>query len=223
MTGVTNYYKLGGLKPHTYFLTALGSEVQISLAGLKSRYWYTHSPWSLRFSGGLEAHVLIFFCENSTITTCCSTTIDRRKLDPTKRYPTSKGKGEVPVNDRRGKITFGTKPHSHLGGSNKTLCAPGPRDPTKTEPDLRMSLLQRYESAVACWRGRGSGCSKPGSHRVWYKSLWRRSQLTPPKSQPADDPQTTDQLYQRNSHNVKVLGLTKDFQTWGPGKGNKNS
>ena len=35
-------------------------------------------------------------------------------------------------------------------------------DPTETEPDLCLSLLQRYRSAVACCRGRGSGCSSLG-------------------------------------------------------------
>ena len=39
-----------------------------------------------------------------------------------------------------------------------------------------------------------------------------------------DNPQTAEQLYQRNSHAVKkVLGLTTDFSTWGPGKGTENS
>ena len=35
--------------------------------------------------------------------------------------------------------------------------APGPRDCTETEPDLCLSLLRRYRSAVACCRGRDSG------------------------------------------------------------------
>ena len=33
--------------------------------------------------------------------------------------------------------------------TNKTLCAPGPRDPTETEPELCECLLQRYGSAIA--------------------------------------------------------------------------
>ena len=41
-------------------------------------------------------------------------------------------------------------------------------------------LLQRYGSAVACHRGSGSQCSRPGSHSVWHKPSWRRSWLTPP-------------------------------------------
>ena len=49
-----------------------------------------------------------------------------------------------------------------LQGSNKTLCTPGPRDPMETEPDLCLSLLWRYRLAVACHRGRGSGCSRLG-------------------------------------------------------------
>ena len=35
--------------------------------------------------GRVEGHALIFSCENSTITTRCWTTIDRRMLDPTKK------------------------------------------------------------------------------------------------------------------------------------------
>ena len=40
-------------------------------------------------------------------------------------------------------------------------------------------LLQGHGSAVACRRGRGSGCSRPGSHSVWHKPFWRRSSLNP--------------------------------------------
>ena len=50
----------------------------------------------------------------------------------------------------------------HLEGSNRTLCSPVPRDPTETESDLCLSLLQRYKSAVACCGGRDSGSSRPG-------------------------------------------------------------
>ena len=38
---------------------------------------------------------------------------------------------------------FRIKPHTHQRcseGSNKTLCEPGPRDPTETEPELCMSV-----------------------------------------------------------------------------------
>ena len=73
---------------------------------------------------------------------------------------------EKPQQDgRRGKITYKIKPHTHqrhLEGSNKTLCAPGPRYPAEMEPDLCLSLLQWYGSAVVCCRGRGSVCNYSG-------------------------------------------------------------
>ena len=51
---------------------------------------------------------------------------------------------EKPQKDgRRGKIVFTLKLHTRqrcLEGSNKTLCAPGHRDPTETEPDLPSSV-----------------------------------------------------------------------------------
>ena len=44
------------------------------------------------------------------------------------------------------------------------------------------------------------------------------------ESHQADNPQTAEKLYQRNSHTVKkILGLTTDFPTWGSGKGTENS
>ena len=60
------------------------------------------------------------------------------------------------------KIMFRMKPHTHQRcseGSNKTLYAPRPRDPTETESDLCLSLLRRDETAVACHRGRGLGAA----------------------------------------------------------------
>ena len=128
---------------------------------------------------------------------------------------------------RRGKIAFRIKPHTHQRcseGSNKTLYAPGPRDPTKTEPGLPLSVWvspAEAGSAVACHRG--SGCSRPERYSVWHKSSWRRSPSVPPQSHRADNPQTGEQLYQRNSCTVaKVLGPTTDFPTWESGKGTEN-
>ena len=43
----------------------------------------------------------------------------------------------------RGEIAFRLKTHAHqrcLEGSNATLCAPGPRDPAETEPDMPLSV-----------------------------------------------------------------------------------
>ena len=103
---------------------------------------------------------------------------------------------EKPQQDgRRGKIIFRIKPYSHqrhLEGSNKTLCIPGPRDPTETEPDLCLSLLWRHESSVACLRGEGSGCSYLGHTACDISPLGRSSPLTPPQSHQADDPQTSE-------------------------------
>ena len=54
--------------------------------------------YCLRQDGRVEGCVLIFFCENSKITTCWWTTIDRRILDPIrKRFSMSNGKGEAPA------------------------------------------------------------------------------------------------------------------------------
>ena len=104
----------------------------------------------------------------------------------------------------------------------KTLCASGPRGSTETDQNclwMFECLLRGHRSAVACCMDRGSGCSRPGSCSMWHKPSWRRLPLAPPQSHQADDPQTAQQLYQRNSHTVKkVLGPTTDFPTWGSGK-----
>ena len=64
--------------------------------------------------------------------------------------------------------------------SNKTLCAPGPRDPTETEPlSVWVSPAEARVSSGRC-RGRGSGCSKPGTCSLWHTPSWRRSPLIPP-------------------------------------------
>ena len=56
-----------------------------------------------------------------------------------------------------------------------------------------------------------------------HKPPWRRSPLVPPQSRRADDPQTAEQLYQRNSQTVKkVLGPTIVFPTWGSSEGTEN-
>ena len=109
--------------------------------------------------------------------------IDRRILDPTKKkkdtpHPSAK---EKPWQDgRRGEIVFRLKSHTRqrcLEGSNKTSCSPGPIDRTETEPDLCLSLLWKYRTAMACHRDRGSECSYLS---LWHKPSWRRSLLTLP-------------------------------------------
>ena len=93
----------------------------------------------------------------------------------------------------------------HLEGSNKTLCAPGPRNPAETEPDLPLSVsVSPAEIRVSSGLPQGQG-NRPGSHSVWLKSSWRRWPLTPPQSCRADNPQTAEQLYQINSRTVKKV------------------
>jgi len=118
---------------------------------------------------------------------------------------------EKPQQDcRRGEIMFAIKPHTHqrcLEGSNKTLCAPGSRDPTEMEPDLCLSLLQRSGSAVACCRGRDSGCSYLGHAACSISPLrgGHSSSINPPQSIWEDDPQTAEQL------SKEILPLLRKF------------
>ena len=105
-----------------------------------------------------------------------------------KNSPLQRAKEKPQQDGRRGKIMFSIKPHTCqrcLKGSNKTLCTPRPRDTTETDPDLCLSLLWRYGSAVAYHRGRGSGCNIPGYDISPLGE--RRSPLTPPQSRWADD------------------------------------
>ena len=81
-------------------------------------------------------------------------------------------------------------------------------------------LLWRYGSAVACHRGRGSGCRRP-AHTACGMSLSEDVATNPTLELPTR--LTAEQLYQRNSHTVKkVLGPTTDFPAWGSGKGTEN-
>ena len=94
--------------------------------------------------GRVEGRVPIFSCKNSKITTGCWTTIDRRWLDPIRKgYPRPRTKEKPQKDGRRGKTAFRLKlltPQSCMEGSNKTLYAPGHRDPTETEPDLPLNV-----------------------------------------------------------------------------------
>ena len=133
--------------------------------------------------GGVEGHALIFSCENSKITTLCWTTIDRKKLDPTKKkdIPHPRAKEKSQQDSRRGKIMFRIKPHTGQRcseSSNKTLCVPG--DPTETEPDLSLSV---WVSPAEVWVSSGlpQGQRLLVQHTwVWHKPFWRRSPLTTP-------------------------------------------
>ena len=66
-------------------------------------------------------------------------------LDPTKKdTPCPRAKENHKQDSRRGKIAFRIKPRTHQRfseSSNKVLWAPGPRDPTETEPDLSLCVF----------------------------------------------------------------------------------
>ena len=79
-------------------------------------------------------------------------------LDPAKEdAPRPRAKEKPQQDGRRGEIAFRIKPHTcqrRSEGSDKTLCAPGPRDPTETEPELCLS--------VSCG-GTGQQCPAAGA------------------------------------------------------------
>ena len=55
-----------------------------------------------------------------------------------KIYPSPRAKEKPQQNGRRGEIAFRIKPPTHP--RCLTVCAPGPRGPTETEPDLPLSV-----------------------------------------------------------------------------------
>ena len=66
---------------------------------------------------------------------------------------------------RRGEIMFRIKPHTLQRcseGSNKPCVQQDPETAQRLNQTVFECLLQRYGSAVACRRGKGSGCSRPG-------------------------------------------------------------
>ena len=113
-------------------------------------------------NGGVEGYAL-FSCENSKIVAHCPSAGKCQilsKIDTP--YPRAKEKPEQ--DGRKGKIMFRIKPHTCQRcseGSGRTLCSPGPRDPTGTEPDPLFSsgLLQGQKLWVQL----------PRSHSLWHK------------------------------------------------------
>ena len=72
------------------------------------------------------------------------------------------------------------------------------------------------------WPATGAGALSAAtwSHSLRQKHSWMRLPLTWPQSHQADNPQTEEQLCQRNSHTVKkVLGPTTGFQPGDLAKG----
>ena len=103
-------------------------------------------------------------------------------ITPKKDTPCPRAKEKPQKDGRRGEIMFTIKPHTWqrcLEAQTKLCVHQDPETPQR-QSQTCLSLLWRYRSAVACYRGRGSGCSRPGSCSVWHKPSWRRSPLTPP-------------------------------------------
>ena len=73
-------------------------------------------------------------------------------------------------------------PPKILDGSKKTLCAPGPRYPTETEPDLTLSDSCRGKGQQ--WPATGTGALRAADlgHVACGISplFWRRLPLAPP-------------------------------------------
>ena len=79
-------------------------------------------------------------------------------IPPKKDTPYPRAKEKPQQDGRKGKSAFRIKSHTHQGrseSSNKTLCAPGPRDPTETEPDLPLSVS--YGGMGQQWPVTGTG------------------------------------------------------------------
>ena len=102
-----------------------------------------------------------------------------------------------------------------------------PGSPQETEPALPLSVwVSPAEAQVSSgppW-GRGSGCSRPGSHGVQNKSSWKRSPFAPPYGHWADDPQTGEQLIlqKKLSHCCKSSRAHNRFSNLGIWKGTEN-
>ena len=83
-----------------------------------------------------------------------------------KRIPRVQGQRRPQQDGRRGKIMFRIKPYTrqrHLEDSNPCVHQEIPQRLSQTCLWVSECLLWRHRSAVACQRGRGSGCSRPVS------------------------------------------------------------
>ena len=93
------------------------------------------------------------------------------------------------------------------GGLKQNLVHTRTQRPYRDGAILCLSLLRRYKLAVACHRGRGSGCSYLATQPVAKALLEVAIDLTVELL--SRQPQTAEQLYQRHSHAVKkVIGPT---------------
>ena len=115
----------------------------------------------------VEGWALSFSCENSKITTCCWTTVDRRMLDPTeKKILLVQGQRRSPkkmVGEARSCLESNPIPARDAERAPTKSCAHQKNSQRMIQTCLWVfeCLLWRYGSTVACFRGRGSGCSRP--------------------------------------------------------------
>ena len=112
--------------------------------------------------GKIEGHVLIFSARTPKLQLAAEQASTFFGWIPPKKDTPCPRANEKPQQDgRRGEIVFRSKLHTHqrpLEGSNKTLCAPGSRDPTETEPDLPVRVFVstvevRASSGLPQWQG----------------------------------------------------------------------
>ena len=97
-----------------------------------------------------------------------------------RRYPTSRGKGEVPARREEGRLCIHNQtpfPPEMLRGLKQTLYAPGLRAPTETETELCLSTS--CGGLGQQWPAAGAG-ALGAADLVWHKPSWRRSALTLP-------------------------------------------
>ena len=146
---------------------------------------------------------------------------------PKKDTPWIMAKEKPHQDSRRGAITFNIKPHTCQDAwrAQTKSCVTRTQGKERwlsqqTEPALPLGVWgspsETWVSSGLPW---GQGSSRPGRCGMWPKSSQRRSPLAPPYNFCVGDPQTGEQLYQRNSCSVeKVLGATTDFLTSGSSK-----
>ena len=121
----------------------------------------------LKFQDGrVEGHVLIFSCKNSKITILCWTTIDRRMVNPTKKkdtpHPRERRSPSKMVGGVKSSLEWNPISGRTIWELTQTLCTRTRRPHRDWARTVSEHLRWRSGSAVACRRGRGSGCSRPG-------------------------------------------------------------
>ena len=148
--------------------TPLSSTISLSLLKLSPLSWWCHlnilfsaahfsfclkSFPATREDGGVEGCALIFSCKNSKLQLAAEQpSTGECWIPPEKDTSHPKAKEKPQQDSRKGKIMFRIRLHTHqrcLEGSNKTLCALGPRDPT------RDWARPAFESLSVSWRGIG--------------------------------------------------------------------